>query len=78
MSPRRVLLAAPRSFSAGVARLRLAPVGETMFPLRDPFFRSRLGPRAAAIAASAEESKRGNLTVSPSAPSLTRAREPGT
>jgi hypothetical protein len=34
-----------------VARLRLAPSGETMFPLRDPFFRSRLSPRAAAIAA---------------------------
>ena len=56
-----------------VARLRLAPVGETMFPLRDPFFRSRLNPRAAAIAAQAEEKVRGNLTVSPFAPSLARA-----
>ena len=53
-----------------VPRLRLAPVGETMFPLRDPFFRARLSPRAAAIAARAEEKVRGNLTVSPHAPSL--------
>ena len=53
-----------------VARLRLAPVRETMFPSRAPFFRDRLGPRAAEIAAWAEESKRGNLTVSPAAPSL--------
>ena len=75
MSRRRVLLAAPRSFCAGVARLRLAPVGETMFPLRNPFFRSRLDPRAAEIAAWAEERMRGNLTVSPWAPSLARARE---
>jgi hypothetical protein len=58
-----------------VARLRLAPVGETMFPLRDPFFRSRLSPRAAVIAARAEEKEGGNLTVSPFAPSL--AHEPG-
>jgi hypothetical protein len=53
-----------------VARLRLAPVGETMFPSRAPFFRDRPGPRAAEIAAWAQESKRGNLTVSPDAPSL--------
>jgi hypothetical protein len=39
-----------------------------MFPLLDPFFRSRLSTRAAAIAARAEEKERGNLTVSPSAP----------
>ena len=58
-----------------VARRRLAPVGETMFPLRDPFFSSRLSARAAAIAAHAEESLRGNLTVSPFAPSL--AHRPG-
>ena len=74
VATKRVLLAAPRSFCAGVARLRLAPVGETMFPLRDPFFRSRLSPRAAEIAVWAEERERGNLTVSPKAPSLTRAR----
>ncbi len=53
-----------------VARLRLAPVRETMFPSRAPFFRDRLSPRAAEIAAWAEESKRGNRTVSPDAPSL--------
>ena len=53
-----------------VARLRLAPVGETMFPVRDPFFRSRLGARGAAIAARAEEKWWGNLTVSPETPSL--------
>ncbi len=53
-----------------VARLRLAPVRETMFPSRAPFFRDRLSPRAAEIAACAEENKRGNLTVSPKAPSL--------
>src|SRR5204863_2905896 len=53
-----------------VARLRLALVGETVFPLRDPFFRSRLSPRAAAIAAPAEEKEGGNLTGSPFAPSL--------
>jgi len=41
-----------------------------MFPLLDPFFPLRLSPRAAAIAARAEENKRGNLTVSPFAPSL--------
>ena len=41
-----------------------------MFPLLDPFFRSRLSSRAAAIAARAEEREWGNLTVSPVAPSL--------
>jgi hypothetical protein len=70
---KKVLLAAPRSFCAGVARLRLAPVGETMFPPRAPFFRVRLGARGAQVAAHAEESKRGNLTVSPGAPSLARS-----
>ena len=60
-----------------VARLRLAPVGETMFPLRDPFFRDRLSPRAAAIAARAEEKLRGNLTVSPFAPSLAHRPKAG-
>jgi hypothetical protein len=53
-----------------VARLRLAPVRETMFPSRAPFFRDRLSPRAAEIAAWAEENMRGNRTVSPVAPSL--------
>ena len=73
-----------------VVRLRLAPVRETMFPSRAPFFRGRLGPRAAEIAAWAEDRdvacdvaeeavsalpsralpQRGNLTVSPAAPSL--------
>lgn len=52
-----------------VARLRLAPVRETMFPSRAPFFRDRLSPRAAEIAAWAEEKERGNLPVSPYAPS---------
>ena len=52
-----------------VARLRLAPVRETMFPSRAPFFRDRLNPRAAQIAAWAEENERGNLSVSPCAPS---------
>ncbi len=58
-----------------VARLRLAPVRETMFPSRAPFFRDRLSPRAAEIAARAEEPKRGNLTVSPGAPSLAHRPE---
>ena len=53
-----------------VARLRLAPVRETMFPSRAPFFRCRLNPRAAGIAAWVEEKVRGNLSVSPIAPSL--------
>ena len=53
-----------------VARLRLAPVRETMFPSRAPFFRDRLSPRAAEIAAWAEETEGGNRTVSPDAPSL--------
>jgi hypothetical protein len=60
----------------GAPKSRLAPVGETMFPPRAPFFRDRLSPRAAAIAAWAEEKERGNLTVSPKAPSL--AHGPGT
>ncbi len=75
---RRLDRARPRSLvdrSAGppqvsVARLRLAPVRETMFPSRAPFFRYRLSPRAAEIAAWAEETEGGNLTVSPAAPSL--------
>jgi hypothetical protein len=70
---KRVLLAAPRSFCAGVARLRLAPVGEPMLPPRTPSFGLRVRPRAAATAAEPEEKERGNLTVSPNAPSLARA-----
>jgi hypothetical protein len=38
-----------------------------------PFSRARLSPRAAEIAAWAEENKRGNLPVSPSAPSQHRS-----
>jgi hypothetical protein len=38
-----------------VARLRPAPVRETMFPSRAPFFRDRLSPRAAEIAARVED-----------------------
>jgi len=53
-----------------VTRLRLAPVRETMFPPRAPFFRSRLrGARDATAAATPEENQRGNLPVSPYAPS---------
>ena len=53
-----------------VARLRLVPVGETMFPPRAPFFRSRLtGPGDATAANTREEKQGGNLPVSPYAPS---------
>jgi hypothetical protein len=53
-----------------VVRLRLAPVGETMFPPRAPFFRDRLSARSVATAAAnAEEKERGKLPVSPYAPS---------
>jgi hypothetical protein len=41
-----------------------------MFPSRAPFFSDRRDPRAAEIAAWAEEKERGNRTVSPAAPSL--------
>jgi hypothetical protein len=47
-----------------VALLRVAPVRETMFPSRAPIFGDRLSPRAAEIAAWAEETKSGNLPVS--------------
>ena len=60
-----------------VARLRLAPVRETMFPSRALFFRSRLSARAAEIAACAEEREWGNLPVSPDAPSSTHRPEGG-
>jgi hypothetical protein len=52
------------------ARLRLAPVRETMFPSRAPFFRDRLSARSEATAAARSEEKQwGNLPVSPYAPS---------
>jgi hypothetical protein len=53
-----------------VARVRLAPVGETIkFPPRAPFFKVRLSTRAADRAAGADQQERGNLPVSPFAPS---------
>jgi hypothetical protein len=59
-----------------VTRLRLAPVGETMFPSRALFFRSRLSARDVATAAArAEEKERGNLPVSPYAPSPAHCAE---
>jgi hypothetical protein len=48
-----------------VVRLRLSPVGETRFPPRSPFFRARLTPRGAQVAARGEERSRGNLPVPP-------------
>jgi hypothetical protein len=45
-----------------------------MFPSRAPFFIDRLSTRGAEIAACAEENERGNLTVSPDAPSLAHAQ----
>jgi hypothetical protein len=60
-----------------VARLRLAPVGETMFPPRAPFFSQGLSPRGAQVAACAEEKERGNLPVPPEAPSPTHGPEGG-
>ncbi len=41
-----------------------------MFPSRAPFYRDRLNPRAAEIAARVAEKEGGNRTVSPEAPSL--------
>jgi hypothetical protein len=53
-----------------VTHLRFVPVGETMFPPRAPFFRYRLSAHGVATAAAlAEEKERGNLPVSPYAPS---------
>jgi hypothetical protein len=58
-----------------VTRLRLAPVGETVFPPRAPFFRSRLRDAGDATAATTpEEKERGNLPVSPYA--LSTAHRP--
>jgi hypothetical protein len=53
-----------------VARLKLAPAEETMFPPRAPFFfRARLG--------SAEDSIRWNLPVPPGPPPHTHRPEGG-
>jgi hypothetical protein len=53
-----------------VARLRLTPVGETMFPPRTPFFSQvRLG--------SAEDADRGNLPVPPKPPPHTHRPKAG-
>jgi hypothetical protein len=60
-----------------VARLRLAPVRETMFPSRAPFFRDRLNPRAAEIAAWAEEKEGETSRFSPYAPSTAQRPENG-
>jgi hypothetical protein len=46
-----------------------------MFPSRAPFFRDRLGVRTAEIAADTEENTRGNLPVSPFAPSPAHVRK---
>ena len=61
-----------------VARLRLALVGETMFPPRALFLRSRLkGGGNATAPATAEEKQRGNLPVSPYTPSTGHRRPVG-
>jgi hypothetical protein len=60
-----------------VARLRLAPSEETMFPPRAPFFAVRLGPRGAQVAAQTEDEMRGNLPVPPVAPSTAHGPEIG-
>jgi hypothetical protein len=59
-----------------LTRLRLARVGETMFPPRAPFFKVGLGQRGAHVAACAEENERGNLPVSPFAPSPVMGQVP--
>jgi hypothetical protein len=56
----------PQTPSTGPLRGRDA----ARLPSRAPFFRNRLNPRAAQIAARAEEKERGNRTVSPDAPFL--------
>jgi hypothetical protein len=56
----------PQTPSTGPLRGRDA----ARLPSRAAFFRDHLSPRAAEIAAWAEENKRGNRTVSPDAPSL--------
>jgi hypothetical protein len=59
-----------------VVRFQLTPVRETMFPSRAPFLRDRLSAHSVATAAAcAEEKERGNLPVSPYAPSTAHQRE---
>jgi len=61
-----------------VPRLRLAPVGETMFPPRAPFFRCRLrGGGDATAATTPEEKEWGNRPVSPYAPSTAHRPKDG-
>jgi hypothetical protein len=61
-----------------VTHLRFVPMRETMFPSRAPFFRDRLSTRVVATAAArAEEKERGNLPVSPYAPSTTHEPKVG-
>ena len=52
-----------------VARFQLAPVGKTMFPPRALFFTVRPDSRGPHVAVRAQENERGNLPVSPGAPS---------
>jgi hypothetical protein len=63
----------PQTPSTGPLRERDA----ARLPSRAPFFRFRLNPRAAEIAAWAEENEGGNLPVSPYAPSTAHRRESG-
>ena len=60
-----------------LARLRLAPVRETMFPSRAPFFKDRLSARGVATAAARTEKVGGNLPVSPYAPSTPHRPQAG-
>jgi hypothetical protein len=61
-----------------LARPRLTPVRETMFPSRAPFFGDRLSARSEATAtARTEEKERGNLPVSPDAPSTAHRPQTG-
>jgi hypothetical protein len=61
-----------------VPRLRLAPVEETMFPPRAPFFhQDRLGPRGAQVAAQVAEKPRGSRPVPPKTPSTAHRPEIG-
>jgi len=61
-----------------VPRLQLAPVGETMLPPRAPFFKYRLsGAGVATTAGPPEEKERGNLPVSPYAPSTAHRPQVG-
>jgi hypothetical protein len=61
-----------------VARLWLAPVGETVFPPRARFFRSLLRAGGNATAPTTpEEKQRGNLPVSPYALSPAHRLEVG-